>query len=75
MGLNHHQQDYAGGWEEEAGKGYSVADNMDEEPSMEALELDQGENMGDTHIGVDSNPDLERVGHKFDLSDRAEMHS
>lgn len=70
-----HRQDYAGGWEEEAGKGCSVAGNMGEEPSTEVLELDQEENTGDTHIAVDNNLDLEHVGHKSDLSDRAKMRS
>jgi len=69
-----HQQDYAGGWEEEVGN-CSVAGNMDEEPSTEVLELDQVESMGDTQIAVDSSLDLEHVGHKFDLSDRVKMHS
>jgi len=70
-----HQQDYAGGWEEEGGKDCSVASNMDEEPSTEVLELDQEESMGERQIVVDNNLDLGHVGHKFDLSDRAEMHS
>lgn len=70
-----HQQDYAGGWEEEAGKGCSVAGNMDEGPSTEVLELDQEESTGDTHIEVENNLDLEHVGHKFDLLDRAKMRN
>jgi hypothetical protein len=48
---------------------------MGEEPSTEVLELDQEENTGDTHIAVDNNLDLEHVGHKSDLSDRAKMRS
>jgi hypothetical protein len=70
-----HQQDYAGGWEEEDGKSCSVAGNMDEEPSTEVLELDLEESTGERQIVVDNNLDLGHVGHKFDLSDRAEMHS
>lgn len=70
-----HQRHYAGEWEEEGGKGCSVAGNMDEEPSREVLEPDQEESTGDTHIVVDNNLDLEHVGHTFDPSDRAKRHS
>ena len=73
MGPNH-QQGYVGGWEEGC-KGCNVAGNMDEEPGTEVLELDQEESTGERQIVVDNNLDLGHVGHKFDLSDRAEMHS
>jgi len=48
---------------------------MDREPSTEVLELDQGGSRGDTHIEGDNILDLEHVGHKFGLLDRAKMQN